>query len=278
MAKFVINKIKVGYKIKEIRDQSGLSMMEFGKRIGVTDVSVNSYEKGRMIPKTNVLRKIISLSNKPDQSLNEFLYGKPKEYLENIFKSVLISLNGFEEETKDCIDLIAILSKKLESLELGYGDEAGIVEDIYLESKKHSTYLDLKLIPEYIQLRSTYNLEPIKYDIEEDSNFRSNLLPELNKYLVNRDNKINDMKLISLLASSLYDYEIKKDFKDQLQELNQKKLDDFVSKYDKLKNEEDVRRNLPISALSFALLIQELENRMGVTVDMIKTFIEMRNN
>ncbi|MFS5615463.1 helix-turn-helix transcriptional regulator [Streptococcus agalactiae] len=278
MSKYAINKIKVGYKIKDIRDQSGLSMMEFGKRIGVTDVSVNSYEKGRMIPKSNVLKKIISLSNNPNQSMNEFLYGQPKEYLENIFNSILISLEGFEVETKEFKELITILSKKLDCLELGYGDEASIIEDIYFENRKQSTYLNLKLIPEYIHLRSQYNLEPIKYDIEENSYFRSNLLPELDKYLVSKENQINDMKLISLLASSLYDYEMKKGLKKQLQEINQNKLDRFISKYDNLKNEEEIRQNLPISALSFALLIQELENRMGVTTEMIKEFIDKRNN
>ncbi|CAM4292392.1 hypothetical protein AT575_08515 [Streptococcus penaeicida] len=86
------------------------------------------------------------------------------------------------------------------------------------------------------------------------------------------------MKLISLLASSMYDYEMKKGLKKQLQEINQNKLDRFISKYDNLKNEEELRQNLPISALLFALLIQDLENRMGVTTEMIKEFIDIRNN
>lgn len=63
-----------------------------------------------------------------------------------------------------------------------------------------------------------------------------------------------------------------------MQEINQNKLDRFISKYDNLKNEEELRQNLPISALLFALLIQDLENRMGVTTEMIKEFIDIRNN
>lgn len=49
----------LGYRLKLLRKQNHLSQRELGKMLGVSKVSVSSYEKGKRIPSMNTLLMIL---------------------------------------------------------------------------------------------------------------------------------------------------------------------------------------------------------------------------
>ncbi|MFI3886608.1 helix-turn-helix domain-containing protein [Streptococcus parauberis] len=281
MEKYEINLEKLGNKIYNVRTNLGYSMEEFANRVGVSNGAINRYEKGRMLPRNKVLINIVKLSENPNQSVNTFIYGLPNEYLGEIFKTLIEKLKYSVEENEELNELINSVSEKLNNGELRYGDEAKIVEQLYVENIENSTYLDLKVMPEYILLRKLYNLAPIKYKIEEDTFFRTNVLPELDKYLISKGQyKKSNMELITLLASSIQDYEIKKDLNLTKNELNENIIEKFISIYnfDGMNKEEieKIKLNIETASQSLLIFLLELEETFGVPVEAIKTFNKIK--
>lgn len=45
-------------RIKELRKEAGLTQVQLGEKIGVSDASINKYEKGIMLPKIDKLEKM----------------------------------------------------------------------------------------------------------------------------------------------------------------------------------------------------------------------------
>ena len=52
----------LGDRIRQVRRGIDLTQDEFGKRLGVTRQSVNGYEKGRLLPPTQMIVKIADLT------------------------------------------------------------------------------------------------------------------------------------------------------------------------------------------------------------------------
>lgn len=84
-----MNPIKedVGRRVKAIRENGGYSMEAFGKLINdSTKGTVNNWEKGKRIPKTDALEKIAILGN---TTIDKILYGDLYEYVFNLVKQNL---------------------------------------------------------------------------------------------------------------------------------------------------------------------------------------------
>lgn len=60
----------VGQKIKQVRKQCGLTMIEFGKALNVTNVTVCRWENGQRMP--NVF-KILEIAKMGNMTVEEFL-------------------------------------------------------------------------------------------------------------------------------------------------------------------------------------------------------------
>lgn len=60
----------VGQRIKQVRKQCGLTMIEFGKALNVTNVTVCRWENGQRIP--NVF-KILEIAKMGNMTVEEFL-------------------------------------------------------------------------------------------------------------------------------------------------------------------------------------------------------------
>lgn len=60
----------VGQKIKQVRKQCGLTMIEFGKALNVTNVTVCRWENGQRIPNVFTILKIAKMGN---MTVEEFL-------------------------------------------------------------------------------------------------------------------------------------------------------------------------------------------------------------
>ena len=53
----------LGYRLKLLRKENGLSQSDLGKLLGVSKVSVSNYENGTRIPSMDVLLMIIKIFN-----------------------------------------------------------------------------------------------------------------------------------------------------------------------------------------------------------------------
>lgn len=60
----------VGQKIKQVRTKCGLTLIEFGKALNVTNVTVCRWEKGQRIPNVFTILKIAKMGN---MTVEEFL-------------------------------------------------------------------------------------------------------------------------------------------------------------------------------------------------------------
>lgn len=60
----------VGQRIKQVRKQCGLTMIEFGKALSVTNVTVCRWENGQRMP--NVF-KILEIAKMGNMTVEEFL-------------------------------------------------------------------------------------------------------------------------------------------------------------------------------------------------------------
>ncbi|HEO3847194.1 TPA: helix-turn-helix transcriptional regulator [Streptococcus agalactiae] len=194
-------KIRLGKKIHDLRKLNNYSMEEFGERIGVSRGVVNNYEKGRVAPRPKIQKKILSLTDKPDQDLTEFIFGTPREYLFEIFEGIDSLSNPFIRSgssylvgtVRDYPEVINILSKMLISGKLIYGNDSDIIRKAYeLEPKLANDW-------KFAELYKKYNLEPFKFKIEENENYREILLPYLDKHL----SAINDSDEFDLISSTI---------------------------------------------------------------------------
>lgn len=206
----------IGGKIKELREEYGYSMEEFGKRIGVTRGVVNNYEKGRITPKETVMKKIISLTDETEQKIYEFVFGSAREYLLFFFKDVLSltidflpngdfkenSLFGFESYPNVIIEL----AEKIDNDELQYDDAISILT---LASEMEER---LKNDPSFIKLWREYNLPSFTYRIENETYYREVFLPYLSqnfRTIEGRENRERYLRaLVTLSLLSKCDYEL----------------------------------------------------------------------
>lgn len=81
-----INKKAVGARIKNIRQDLGMSMEEFGEILSTSKGAVNNWEKGKNLPNNWRLKKIAKLGN---ISLDSLLY-------ERLLRTILKMMNEFE--------------------------------------------------------------------------------------------------------------------------------------------------------------------------------------
>ena len=67
----LINKPRVGVRIKDIRMEKGMTTKEFGALFGASDSNVTSWEKGRTLPNKERLKNIADLAEITVQKLLE---------------------------------------------------------------------------------------------------------------------------------------------------------------------------------------------------------------
>lgn len=169
----------MGERIKQIRGE--LTMQSFAEIIGVKSGTLNNYEKGRYVPSNSVLEKIIEQSESY-KSINEILYGDTYEYLEYIFRDIeeLKKVGFHEDGTPDYgkyDELMHRLWRALVKNKIQYEDEKQILELARFSSNEFVT------LPGYIALRNEFGLPPITYTIEDRMDYRSYILPVLERNL-----------------------------------------------------------------------------------------------
>lgn len=76
-----IDKKLVGERIKNVRQQKGMTLEEFGKMFGASKSNVRSWEIGKNLPNPERLKTIAKIA---DISVDTLLYGKMKERIAKI--------------------------------------------------------------------------------------------------------------------------------------------------------------------------------------------------
>lgn len=168
ISKFYPSNKRISEKVRKIRGNRTLA--QFGTMVGVSLVSISKYENELAIPRDNVIKKIIGLNDKGDMTSDEFLYGFPREYIEDIFGEIRDLLDG------DRANFYEVMEEFLIDNTAYYGYEDSLI------SKAIEFFPSLKFSPDFIVLARLYGVEKQnvhllnfnvnKYEQSKDSNYR----------------------------------------------------------------------------------------------------------
>lgn len=101
---------QVGFRIKEIRQNLGLSMSAFATKIDnkAKSGTVSNWETGKNLPNNERLKKIADLGN---TTIKELLYGDERYYLEPII--INIAKNYYDWDISNDVDMINHIFNRL---------------------------------------------------------------------------------------------------------------------------------------------------------------------
>lgn len=77
------DKVKVGQRIKEIKESMNLSFTELGNRLGIKKPTISSYVQGYALAPESVIKQLSSISGK---SVGWLYFGSVKEYIADYLK------------------------------------------------------------------------------------------------------------------------------------------------------------------------------------------------
>jgi transcriptional regulator with XRE-family HTH domain len=98
---------RIANRIRQAREGSHISQRALGKRIGVSDKAISSYEHGRSMPPVAILTRIALRTGKP---LTFFTGGKAEN------SDIASKLKNIEKEIKANHALLNTLSKNKDNL------------------------------------------------------------------------------------------------------------------------------------------------------------------
>ena len=193
---YKINKVAVGHRIESIRKSLNMSMAEFADKIGVTRGAVNNYEKGRVIPKSAVLKKIISLDNSSHTSLTEeeFLYGDFRKYLSDVLSELPdFCSNPKWENVLNELEMLYIAK------EIDYGKESEIFRAISIFDDS------LASSDEFHNLWAEYIKQQKEFRVNSDKIFSDEIIPLFEQDFLELDElkKEHSIYFIKSLLSAL---------------------------------------------------------------------------
>lgn len=116
-----INKTEVGKRIFTIRKSLGLTMKEFGERIGnpaASDSIVSRWEKGVSIPNNERLKRIAELG---EISVEELLYGNYEARIRNILMD--------QESNEDVAQVVQLVINKFTNIDHKYPTREELLND-----------------------------------------------------------------------------------------------------------------------------------------------------
>ena len=243
--KFNIDKNKLGNRIFKIRSNMNLTLDEFGKIINASKSSISEWEKGKNIPNRSRLEII---AKKGNITVNELLYGSPKEFLYNnidILFSNLDNNTGFLKNILNILDRGAIILELSETLDINN------LTNIEKQFKKviDDYFLDIKSNNENMirYIKNNYELAVDIYNILHGGGFFNSLTTHtFNRYLNERNidtptdedlKDYNNLETLDDFLNAFNDSFINYKFKDLLEEFYsniQSKQTDFKGDYDDL--------------------------------------------
>lgn len=243
--KFNIDKNKLGNRIFKIRSNMNLTLDEFGKIINASKSSISEWEKGKNIPNRSRLEII---AKKGNITVNELLYGSPKEFLYNnidILFSNLDNNTGFFKNILNILDRGAIILELSETLDINNLTNVEkqfkkVIDDYFLDIKSNNENM-------IRYIKNNYELAVDIYNILYGGGFFNSLTTHtFNRYLNERNidtptdedlKDYNNLETLDDFLNAFNDSFINYKFKDLLEEFYsniQSKQTDFKGDYDAL--------------------------------------------
>jgi transcriptional regulator with XRE-family HTH domain len=198
------NKEQVGSRLREVKDELGLSFSEYGNRLGLIKTTINSYVRGYSLAPLEVVEKVSALSGKP---VGWFYFGEIEEYIQDY-----LLVRGQKALLKDHPDVPLKIKENFLTgdfknpgweTEFGYPVE-GFIDDCYAEI--HS-----KLLREHIQeLALTYLKEHTSLDESKREDATIFLSSEvMGYYEATRDFDYGDTEKIMAAIENYYEGTLK---------------------------------------------------------------------
>ncbi|NLQ47920.1 helix-turn-helix domain-containing protein [Streptococcus mutans] len=79
------DKKEVGLRLRQVKNELGLSFSEFGRRLGLKKPTINAYVRGDNLAPLEVLEKVSKLYGKP---IDWFYYGEFTDYIANYIEKI----------------------------------------------------------------------------------------------------------------------------------------------------------------------------------------------
>lgn len=192
------NKEQVGSRLREVKDELGLSFSEYGNRLGLIKPTINSYVRGYSLAPLEVVEKVSELSGKP---VGWFYFGEIEEYI----KEYLL-LRGQEALLKDHPDVPLKIKEDFLTgdfknpgweTDFGYPVER-FIDDCYAEIhakllREHIQELALSYLTKHTDLEGTKREDAIIFLSSETMGY----------YKMTRDFDYGDTeKILSMIKSS----------------------------------------------------------------------------
>ncbi|WEV60726.1 helix-turn-helix transcriptional regulator [Streptococcaceae bacterium ESL0729] len=122
------DKVKVGQRIKEIKESMNLSFTELGNRLGLKKPTISAYVQGYTLAPIVVIKQLSSISRK---TVGWFYYGDIDEYIADYLR-----LKGQYEILKDHPEIVQIIKDKFYTGDFknsGWENEVGYPEEIFID-------------------------------------------------------------------------------------------------------------------------------------------------
>lgn len=259
------DKVKVGQRIKEIKEGMNLSFTELGNRLGLKKPTISSYVQGYALAPESVINQLSSISGK---SVGWFYFGSVKDYIRDY-----LLLTGHEQMVKDYPEIIARIKQDFYTgdfknpgweNEVGYPNEE-FIQDCFAEysseiMRDYVTEITGEVLGKANQLVSLSDKEKEEMVIIISS--------EIMDYIdMSGDVNYGDKDEIArMVRSSMKDFNVKKDLKFQDEYLVGKLINILGTEGD---------TELFISSLSMSLTDKRFSTQFGGE-ELVEIFQTMR--
>lgn len=138
------DKVKVGQRIKEIKESMGLSFAELGNRLGIKKPTISSYVQGYALAPENVINQLSSISGKP---VGWFYFGSVKEYIHDY-----LILTGYEQLVTDYPEIVDKIKNEFYNGDFknhAWENEVGYPEEDFIQN--YFAEYSAKIMRDYVE-------------------------------------------------------------------------------------------------------------------------------
>lgn len=235
------DKVKVGQRIKEIKESMNLSFTELGNRLGIKKPTISSYVQGYALAPENVINQLSSISGKP---VGWFYFGDIEEYI-----SDYLQLKGQNRIVQEHPEIVKAIKEEFYTgefknpaweNEVGYPCEE-FMDDYFYELQQevikeeiqklvHNQIKNLPIADELSKQRKDEAVIVItsgiieymdvagKFNYEKKDDMIEMVKQEIDKYDFFADNNFEDQYLVGKLINILADQQKTEELINQLSE------------------------------------------------------------
>lgn len=173
------DKVKVGQRIKEIKESMNLSFTELGNRLGIKKPTISSYVQGYALAPESVINQLSSISGKP---VGWFYFGSVEDYI-----SDYLTLIGYERLVADHPEIVDRIKHKFYNRDFknyDWENEVGYPEEDFIQN--HFAEYSAEIMRDYVG------------EITRETLLNDNVLNELSEK--------DKADVINIISSDINDY------------------------------------------------------------------------